>query len=78
MDLKEDILHEMIIGSTGASVKMNLKMNILHNAINGRTFTVIDETGELKEIVRHAGLKVIMERLENGNTKYTFNPPKQL
>ncbi len=67
MDLKEDILHGMIIGSTGASVKMNLKMNILHNAINGRTFTMIDETGELK---------VIMERLENGNTKYTFNPPE--
>lgn len=70
-------LKEMIIGSTGASVKMKLKINILHNAINGKTFTVIDETGDLKEMVKHAELKVTMEQLENGNIKYTFNSPKK-
>jgi hypothetical protein len=71
-------LNDMIIGSTRMSVKMNLKMNILHNAINGKTFTVIDETGELKEMIKHAGLKVMVEQLENGNAKYTFNPTEQL
>lgn len=72
-------LKDMIIPSTGMSVKMNLKISILENAINGKTFTVIDETGgELQEMIKHADLKVIIEQLENGSTKYTFNSPEQL
>lgn len=53
------------------------KLDILHNAKEGRTFTIIDETGELKKMVKEFHPKVKAINLEDGKVKYIFNPIKE-
>lgn len=49
----------------------------MHNAKEGRTFTIIDETGELKKMVKEFHPKVKAINLEDGKVKYIFNPIKE-
>lgn len=68
---------QIILGITGSGSQYRRKLDIVLNACNGKNFTVIDDSGELREVINALGLnaKEVEEvDLGNGSIKYIFNP----
>lgn len=67
----------IILESIGESHTYNLKLKIFHKAKNGECFSVVDDTGELKEMIQKSGINVEVVECGQGKIKYIFNPEKR-